>query len=32
LIPDDNPVIELRAVVMRGDEPVSEVWVYRWTK
>ncbi|MGQ4273460.1 glucan biosynthesis protein [Terrihabitans sp. B22-R8] len=32
LIPDDNPLIELRAVVMRGDQPVSEVWVYRWTQ
>ncbi len=23
--------IELRAQLMRGDDPLSEVWVYRWT-
>jgi periplasmic glucans biosynthesis protein len=22
--------IELRAVLMQGDQPISEVWVYRW--
>jgi glucans biosynthesis protein len=27
---EKNPV-ELRASLMQGEEPVSEVWVYRWT-
>src|SRR5262249_53637148 len=26
-----GPVVELRAQLMQGDEPLSEVWVYRWT-
>ncbi|MFN3657870.1 MAG: glucan biosynthesis protein [Pseudolabrys sp.] len=26
-----EPLIELRAQVMRQEEPVSEVWIYRWT-
>lgn len=31
LEPDGKPVIELRAQLMQSDEPLSEVWVYRWT-
>jgi len=23
--------IELRAQLMQGEEPASEVWIYRWT-
>lgn len=30
LITKDTP-IELRASLMQNDEPLSEVWVYRWT-
>lgn len=30
LVKDKSPV-EIRALLMQGDEPVSEVWVYRWT-
>jgi glucans biosynthesis protein len=29
--PKDADVIELRLRVMRGDTPVSETWLYRWT-
>ena len=37
--PDHNPecadgvlgCIELRAQLMQNDEPLSEVWIYRWT-
>jgi glucans biosynthesis protein len=29
-VKDKNPV-ELRASLMRGNEALSEVWVYRWT-
>jgi glucans biosynthesis protein len=29
--PKDAEVIELRLRVMRGDTPVSETWLYRWT-
>jgi glucans biosynthesis protein len=25
----DQPV-ELRAVLMQNDQPISEVWIYRW--
>jgi glucans biosynthesis protein len=25
-----EPVIDLRGQLMHGDEPVSEVWIYRW--
>jgi glucans biosynthesis protein len=25
------PAIELRAQLMRDDDPISEVWLYRWT-
>lgn len=31
LNPESKPVVELRAQLMQGDEPLSEVWVYRWT-
>jgi glucans biosynthesis protein len=29
--PKDAEVIEMRLRVMRGDTPVSETWLYRWT-
>jgi periplasmic glucans biosynthesis protein len=29
--PRDAELIELRLRVMRGDAPVSETWLYRWT-
>jgi glucans biosynthesis protein len=29
--PKDADVIEMRLKVMRGDTPVSETWLYRWT-
>jgi glucans biosynthesis protein len=29
--PSDADLIELRLRVMRGDRPVSETWLYRWT-
>jgi glucans biosynthesis protein len=29
--PKDADLIELRLRVMRGDTPVSETWLYRWT-
>ena len=29
--PNDAELIELRLRVMRGDTPVSETWLYRWT-
>jgi glucans biosynthesis protein len=31
LATNDQPPIELRAQLLRGDERISEVWVYRWT-
>jgi glucans biosynthesis protein len=31
LSPEKKPVVELRAQLMQNDEPLSEVWVYRWT-
>jgi glucans biosynthesis protein len=31
LDPNDADLIELRMRVLRGDEPVSETWLYRWT-
>jgi len=31
LAPGGEKAIELRAQLMRGDDPLSEVWVYRWT-
>jgi glucans biosynthesis protein len=29
--PGDSGLIELRMRVMRGDKPVTETWLYRWT-
>jgi glucans biosynthesis protein len=29
--PRDAELIELRLRVMRGDQPVTETWLYRWT-
>src|SRR5690606_26803061 len=29
--PAGAPFVEFRAVVRKGDEPVSETWLYRWT-
>jgi glucans biosynthesis protein len=29
--PRDAEVIELRLRIMRGDRPVTETWLYRWT-
>ncbi|WP_390913716.1 glucan biosynthesis protein [Pseudosulfitobacter sp. SM2401] len=31
LTPQDATRIELRAQLLKGDTPVSEVWLYRWT-
>jgi periplasmic glucans biosynthesis protein len=31
LTPNKEPVIELRAQLMRDDQPLSEIWLYRWT-
>ena len=31
LAPGNEKAVELRAQLMRGDDPLSEVWVYRWT-
>jgi periplasmic glucans biosynthesis protein len=32
LTPNDSELIELRCVLKAGDQPVSETWLYRWTK
>ena len=29
--PGDAEIIELRLRVVRGDKPVTETWLYRWT-
>jgi periplasmic glucans biosynthesis protein len=29
--PNDADLIELRMRIMRGNQPVSETWLYRWT-
>jgi periplasmic glucans biosynthesis protein len=29
--PNDAVLIELRMRVMRGDKPITETWLYRWT-
>jgi len=29
--PNDADLIELRLRIMRGDNPVTETWLYRWT-
>ncbi|WP_296519947.1 glucan biosynthesis protein [Rhodoplanes sp.] len=31
LAPERETVVELRARLMRGDEALSETWLYRWT-
>jgi glucans biosynthesis protein len=31
LAPEKEKLVELRAQLMRNDEPLSEVWLYRWT-
>ncbi len=31
LTPGDAPVVELRMRVLRGDRPLTETWLYRWT-
>ena len=31
LAPEKNNLVELRAQLKRDQEPLSEVWVYRWT-
>lgn len=31
LDPNDATLIELRLRIMRGDTPMSETWLYRWT-
>jgi glucans biosynthesis protein len=31
LAPNKEPVVELRAQLMRDDQPLSEIWLYRWT-
>jgi periplasmic glucans biosynthesis protein len=31
LAPGSEKAIELRAQLLRGDDPLSEVWIYRWT-
>jgi periplasmic glucans biosynthesis protein len=31
LDPDDARVTELRLRIMRGDKPITETWLYRWT-
>lgn len=30
-LPGDAQVAELRAVLVQGDAPLSEAWIYRWT-
>lgn len=30
-VASDQPPVELRAILLTGDTPLSEVWVYRWT-
>ena len=31
LLPGAEKSVELRAQLFRGDEPLSEVWMDRWT-
>jgi glucans biosynthesis protein len=31
LDPAGSPLAELRARLVKGSEPVSETWLYRWT-
>jgi glucans biosynthesis protein len=32
LEPEAARTIELRARLMDGDQPISETWLYRWTR
>ena len=32
LDPEDNTLAELHVRMMQGDQPLSETWIYRWTK
>jgi glucans biosynthesis protein len=32
LDPGDTNLVELHARMMHGDQPLSETWIYRWTK
>jgi glucans biosynthesis protein len=32
LKPNNEPLIELRALLKTGDNPLSETWLYRWTR
>jgi glucans biosynthesis protein len=29
--PNNADLIEMRLRITRGDQPVSETWLYRWT-
>jgi len=31
LAPENESLVELRAQLLRNDEALSEVWLYRWT-
>ena len=31
LDPEKSPTVELRARLMRDEDALSEIWVYRWT-
>jgi glucans biosynthesis protein len=31
LDPNNAELAELRLRIMRGDQPVTETWLYRWT-
>ncbi len=31
LVPEKAPAVELRAQIFRDNEPMSEVWTFRWT-
>jgi len=32
LDPKKASIAELRAQLLHGDDPISEVWLYRWTQ
>jgi glucans biosynthesis protein len=31
MLPKANGPVELRASLLQNNDPLSEVWVYRWT-
>ena len=31
MLPGDERLVELRALLLQGDTPLTETWVYRWT-